>query len=57
MVIADKNATRVVDKGGDTKEKTSDLSRPEIDPERLKEILLASVPKELVRWGWKLRSV
>jgi 2-polyprenyl-6-methoxyphenol hydroxylase-like FAD-dependent oxidoreductase len=57
LVIADKNATRVVSKGGGTKEKTNDLSRPEIDRERLREILLASVPKELVRWGWKLRSV
>src|SRR5277367_3074309 len=57
LVIADKNATRVIGKGGGTKEKTNDMSRPEIDRERLKEILLASVPKELVRWGWKLRSV
>jgi 2-polyprenyl-6-methoxyphenol hydroxylase-like FAD-dependent oxidoreductase len=57
MVIADKNATRIIAKGEGTKEKTKDWSRPEIDRERLKEILLASVPKELVRWGWKLRSV
>ena len=57
IVIADKNATRVVDMSGGTKEKTNDLSRPEIDRERLKEILLASVPGELVRWGWKLRAV
>jgi 2-polyprenyl-6-methoxyphenol hydroxylase-like FAD-dependent oxidoreductase len=57
IVITDKNATRIVDMGGGTKEKTNRLSRPEIDRERLKEILLASVPKELVRWGWKLRSI
>jgi len=57
IVIADKNATRVIDMAGGTKEKTNDMSRPEIDREMLKEILLASVPKELVRWGWKLRSV
>jgi 2-polyprenyl-6-methoxyphenol hydroxylase-like FAD-dependent oxidoreductase len=56
LIIADKNATRIVEKGGGTK-KTHHWSRPEIDRKRLKEILLASVPKELVRWGWKLRSV
>jgi 2-polyprenyl-6-methoxyphenol hydroxylase-like FAD-dependent oxidoreductase len=57
LVIADKNGTRVIDKGGGTREKTSEWSRPEIDREKLKDILLASVPEELVRWGWKLRSV
>jgi 2-polyprenyl-6-methoxyphenol hydroxylase-like FAD-dependent oxidoreductase len=56
MVIADKNATRVISKSGGSKEKTR-WSRPEIDREKLKEILLASVPKEMVRWGWKLRAV
>lgn len=57
IVIADKNGTRVINKGGGSREKASQWSRPEIDREALKEILLASVPAELIQWGWKLRSV
>lgn len=57
LVIADKNGTRVIDKGGGSREKTHEWSRPEIDREKLKEVLLASVPPDVVRWGWKLRAV
>lgn len=55
LVIADKNATRLIDlKGG---EKEYDYARPEIDRESLKRILFDSLPPGCVRWGWKLTSV
>ena len=51
LIFADKNATYLAHvKGGD-------LGRPEIDRERLKQILLESMPEECVRWGWHLREV
>lgn len=50
IIMADKNATELVHHRGG-------LDRPEIDRERLKEILLESVPQECVRWGWHLREV
>lgn len=56
LIIADKNATELVHVGGGG-EKTGAFDRPEIDRERLKEILLESMPKECVRWGWHLREV
>lgn len=49
--MADKNATELVHRRGGGE------GRPEIDRERLKEILLESVPKGDVRWGWHLREV
>jgi 2-polyprenyl-6-methoxyphenol hydroxylase-like FAD-dependent oxidoreductase len=55
LIIVDKNATELVHKRGGEKE--SPYTRPEIDRERLKEILLESVPEEYVRWGWHLREV
>jgi len=55
LIIVDKNATELVHKRGGEKE--SPYTRPEIDRERLKEILLESVPEECVRWGWHLREV
>ena len=55
LIIADKNATEFVHlRGG---EKRGAFDRPEIDRERLKEILLNSVPEKYVRWGWHLREV
>lgn len=53
MILADKNATELVHLksfGGPT-------SRPEIDRERLKQILLESIPEKYVRWGRHLREV
>ncbi|KAI4215947.1 MAG: hypothetical protein LQ351_001443 [Letrouitia transgressa] len=51
LIMADKNATELVHRRGGGE------GRPEIDRERLKEILLESVPKGDVRWGWHLREV
>ena len=56
FIIADKNATELVHLGGGV-EKTGVFDRPEIDRERLKEILLESIPKEVMRWGRHLREV
>lgn len=70
LVITDKNATRLVDlKGGSAGMKQEEkengaakarpeanYARPEIDREKLREILLESVPREMVRWGWKLAT-
>lgn len=36
--------------------KTGAFDRPEIDRERLKEIMLESMPEECVGWGWHLRE-
>ena len=74
LVIADRHGTGVVRMGGGTKKAKGEgrageqkekegnawSSRPEIDRERLKEILLASVEEqteEVVKWGWKLKGV
>ena len=55
LIIADKNATELVHmRGGETEGR---LDHSEIDRERLKQILLESVPEECVRWGWHLREV
>ncbi|MCJ1484129.1 hypothetical protein MMC06_004297 [Schaereria dolodes] len=56
LVFADKNATELIHVGGG-QQKTGKFDRPEIDRERLKEILLESVPEECVRWGQRLREV
>lgn len=56
LVIADKNATELVHLRGGVQE-TGMFDRPEIDRERLKEILLESVSEECVRWGRHLREV
>lgn len=55
FIIVDKNATELVHRRGGERAGPSD--RPEIDRERLKEILLESVPEEWVRWGRHLREV
>ena len=49
-IMADKNATKLVHiKGGNT--------RPEIDRQKLKFMLLESLPEECVKWGRKLKKV
>lgn len=53
--MADKNATVLVHIRG--RDKAGPLNRPEIDRQRLKEILLESLPEECVRWGRHLREV
>ena len=55
FIIADKNANEFVHAGGGGK--AGSLDRPEIDRQRLKEILLESVPDACVRWGRRLREV
>ena len=55
-IIVDKNATKLAHlKGRENKE--GDTGRPEIDREKLREILLESVPRECVKWGCHLREV
>ncbi|KAJ5757573.1 uncharacterized protein N7511_006267 [Penicillium nucicola] len=55
LVICDKRFTKYVDLPG-TSEDTS-RGRPEIDRSSLREMLLQSVPPEMVRWGWRLSSI
>ena len=51
LIMADKNGTELIHlKGGSG-------NRPEIDRKLLKEILLESLPEEVVKWGRKLREV
>ena len=56
LKIFDKNATKLAHKGGGKKEEGV-FDRPEIDREKLRDMLLESVPKEYVRWGYHLREV
>ncbi|KAI9812574.1 MAG: hypothetical protein M1827_004563 [Pycnora praestabilis] len=54
-IVADKNATELVHvRGG---KRAGPFDRPEVDRERLKEILLESVPEECMKWGQHLREV
>jgi 2-polyprenyl-6-methoxyphenol hydroxylase-like FAD-dependent oxidoreductase len=53
MILADKNATILVHMG----DGKTEGDRPEIDREKLQEILLESVPKEIIRWGRKLKEI
>ncbi|MCJ1277419.1 hypothetical protein MMC21_005232 [Puttea exsequens] len=55
LIMVDKNATVLVHKAGGERGGPSD--RPEIDRQKLKDILVESVPDECVRWGWHLREV
>ena len=59
LVIADRNATELIHMrpGVSAPAEESTFARPEIDRERLKEVLLASVPAAWVRWGWKVTRV
>ena len=55
MILADKNHTELVHvRGGERK---GPFDRPEIDRERLKEILLESLPEEYMRWDRRLKEV
>ncbi|KAL9114996.1 MAG: hypothetical protein Q9227_001240 [Pyrenula ochraceoflavens] len=53
LVIAGQDAEPLFQQGSDD----AIADRPEIDRERLKEILLGSVPSEKLRWGMKLKEV
>ena len=53
--LTDKNMKSYIKLGGTT-EATS-RGRPEIDRERLREILLHSLPPEIIRWNCRLRSI
>ena len=67
IVVADRNATVLVHRRPGAAAPAADAAaptegkdpwaRPEIDRERLKEILLKSVPEGWVRWGWKAERV
>src|ERR1700712_424240 len=56
LIMADKNATVLAHKLGDGKGE-GDGDRPEIDRERLKEILLESVAGECIKWDRHLKEV
>ena len=51
LIMADKNATELVHLRG------GNMGRPEIDRQKLKEMLLESLPEECVSWGRHLREV
>lgn len=55
MVICDKRLIKYVDFPG--QEEGSARGRPEIDRKMLREMLLDSVPPEVIRWGYHLRSI
>ncbi len=64
LTIADKNDTHILHMSGDAPKFKSkegggelDYERPEIDREVLKDLLLASVNPEWVRWGKTLQSI
>ena len=51
LIMADKNATELVHLRG------GKMGRPEIDRQKLKEMLLESLPEDYVSWGRHLREV
>jgi len=55
ICVVDKNMKCYIKLGGTT-EATS-RGRPEIDRERLREILLQSLPSDTIRWNCRLRSI
>lgn len=55
FALADKNLKKLINMGGAT-EKTS-RGRPEIDREKLRMILLDSLPPGTIRWNARLRSI
>lgn len=57
LVFADKNATEYVHLKESPRNIKGFEARPEIDRERLKEVLLESVDPDCVRWGKHLKSV
>lgn len=57
LVIADKNATELIHMKEQPKTADNKFARPEIDRERLKDILLASIDPSLLRWGKTLHAI
>lgn len=59
LIIADKNATKLVHKGGRKRphQYGNPSDRPEIDRKKLKEIFLNSLPMDMIQWGHHLRKV
>ena len=58
LVIGDKHGNRQLEMKGDEEDfKDMANARPEIDREVLKDILLESIPKKIIRWGHRVRSV
>lgn len=55
LVICDKKFTKYIDLPGEAE--GSSRGRPEIDRRSLREMLLNSVPPEMIRWGHHLRSI
>jgi 2-polyprenyl-6-methoxyphenol hydroxylase-like FAD-dependent oxidoreductase len=56
FVIADKTGRRYLNQQG-TPDQPVGSGRPEIDRERLRAILFASVPEGIIKWGSTIRSV
>jgi 2-polyprenyl-6-methoxyphenol hydroxylase-like FAD-dependent oxidoreductase len=59
LILTDKNATTIIHKGGRSQASAQDgaFDRPEIDRQKLKEILLKSIPEEIVKWNHHLQEV
>jgi 2-polyprenyl-6-methoxyphenol hydroxylase-like FAD-dependent oxidoreductase len=57
IIFGDKKGNKVFDSQANRENEDVESSRPEIDRERLKEILLESIPDSWIRWGSRLRSV
>ena len=55
LQLFDKNMKRYIHMGGATKE--SRFGRPEIDRERLREILAESLPERIIKWNCRLRKI
>ena len=55
IILTDKHLTRLLSMGGTSQ--SSSRERPKIDRPKLREILLESLPKDIVRWNHRLRSV
>jgi 2-polyprenyl-6-methoxyphenol hydroxylase-like FAD-dependent oxidoreductase len=55
LIVCDKDFRRFISTKGKTSE--TKWGRPEIDRERLREILLQSLPDGMVKWNHRLRSV
>lgn len=56
FAVVDKNLQHYIKLGGSTTSKTS-RGRPEIDRVRLRQILVDSLPKDVIRWGCRLKGV
>lgn len=55
LTICDKNVVKYVNIPG--ADPHSSRGRPEIDRMSLREILLNSIPRDLIRWGYRLRAI